>query len=364
MRISRSAAYALSALAAAALLAACSGSGGSQSTGYSPTSGVGAPMGAHLPGLPNHSQFPANTAVKTPNVHRDHHKSWVSPDVKLAPRLLFVADDDTDDVYIFTMPAMALKGTLTGFSEPQGMCQDGSGNIWVTNTETSQIFQYSRTGTLLKTLDDPDEYPVGCAVNKSNGDLAVTNIISTTGGVGNVEIYADATGTPTAVTNPDQYEYFFPAYDPSGNLYFDGESTSFTFILSELPSGSSSAHTLSISGGTLYFPGGVNWDRVGGNLVVGDQECGDAEASCQYAMTVSGSTATITGSTSLTDTNGGGCDVDQGTLAPFSRYFAGGCISDSSAASVAARWAYPAGGDPTNSSTDVEFPIGSAISNK
>lgn len=362
MRISRSATYALSALAAAALLAACSGSGGgSQSTGYAPP-GASAPMGAHIPNA--RGQFPANTAVRTPNVHRDHHKTWISPDVAKAPRLLFISDDDTDDVYIFTMPAMALKGTITGFDEVQGMCDDASGNIWVTNTETSQIFQYSRTGTLLKTLSDPGEYPVGCAVNKANGDLAVTNIVSTSDDPGNIVVYAGGTGSGTPISNSNQYEYFFPAYDLSGNLYADGFSNSFYYILSECPSGSGSCHTLNVSGGSVEFPGGLNWDRVNNNLVAGDQECEDEAASCQYQMTISGSTATITGSTTLSNYNGTGCDVDQGTIAPFSKYFAGPCITEASASSTAARWPYPAGGDPTNYSTNVEFPIGSAISNK
>ena len=362
MTISRSATYALSALAAASLLAACSGSGGSQSSAYAPPSGASAPMGSHIPNL--HTQFPANTSVKAPSVHRDHHKSWVSPDARLAPRLLFVADDDTDDVYIFTMPAMALKGTLTGFEEPQGMCTDTSGNIWITNTETFQIFQYSRAGVLLKTLSDPDGYPVGCAVNKSNGNLAVTNIINASGETpGNIAVYADATGTPTELSNSAQSEYFFPAYDTSGNLYADGFSDT-GFILSECSSGSSSCHTLSISGGTLYFPGGLNWDGVNANLVTGDQECNEESESCQYQMTISGSTATITGSTPLSNTNGTGCDVDQAALAPFSKYFAGGCITEDSGTSTAARWAYPAGGEPTNNNTSVEYPIGAAISNK
>lgn len=364
MTISRSATYALSALAAASLLAACSGSGGSQSSAYAPSSGASAPMGSHIPNL--HSQFPANTSVKTPSVHRDHHKSWVSPDAKLAPRLLFVADDDTDDVYIFTMPAMALKGTITGFDEPQGMCTDASGNIWITNTETFQIFQYSRTGTLLKTLSDVDGYPVGCAVNKSNGDLAVTNIIDASGGLpGNVVVYANASGSGTEITNPDQSEYFFPAYDRSGNLYVNGFTrSSYIYVLSECPSGSSACHSLSVSGGSLFFPGGLNWDRVNNNLVAGDQECNEEAASCQYQMTISGSTATITGSTPLSNTNGTGCDVDQGALAPFSKYFAGGCITEGSGTTTAARWAYPVGGEPTNNNTTPEYPIGAAISNK
>ncbi|HEY1868153.1 MAG TPA: hypothetical protein VGG70_07620, partial [Candidatus Cybelea sp.] len=62
---------------------------------------------------------------------------------------------------------------------------------------------------------------------------------------------------------------------------------------------------------------------------------------------------------------GGACDVDEGVIAPFSRYFAGPCISESTQSPVAARWAFPVGGNPTHFSTGVvSFPIGAAISNK
>jgi hypothetical protein len=292
-------------------------------------------------------------------VHRDTGKSHVSPDAKNAPRLLFVSDDGTDDVYMFSMPTMALKGTLTGFSEPQGMCSDGKGNIWITNTGTLQIYQYSRAGTLLNTLSDPTGDPVGCAINRANGDLAVTNIFNNSGD-GTVEVYANATGTPTSYSNPSQTENFFDAYDGSGNLYVDGFGNS-GFSLSVLPNGSSTMSTVHLSGGTLYFPGAVNVRKATG-LVIGDQECNDAGASCLYSVSISGSTGTITGSTPLTNNGGGACDVDQGTLSPVGKYYAGGCITEATAPSAAARWAYPGGGEPTNFNTNVSEPIGAAIS--
>jgi hypothetical protein len=314
-----------------------------------------------------HSRLPAFTAVMAPlHVHSDRHKSWVSPDAKLAPRILFVSDDTSNDVYLFRLPNFTLIGTLTGFAEPQGMCEDASGSIWISNTSTSQMFLYSRTGTLMKTLSDAGEFPVGCAVNRANGDLAVTNLITTGGGNGDVLVFPGGTGTGTPLQNPSQLEYFFPAYDANGNLYVDGFSTSGYYILSECPSGSSSCSTLTVSGASIHFPGGLNWDRVNNDLIAGDQECGSSfTGSCEYAMTIASGTGTVTTTTPLTDTGGGACDVDEGVIAPFSRYFAGPCISESTQSPVAARWAFPVGGNPTHFSTGVvSFPIGAAISNK
>ena len=191
-------------------------------------------------------------------MHRDLHKSWVSPDIKRAPRLLFVSDADTYDVDIFTMPAMKLKGTLTGFDKPSGLCNDRHGNIWVVNDGSSQISQYSRTGTLLKTIDDDGYWPVGCSVNKSNGDLAVANIRNTGDEPGNVMVYPSGSDPGKPFTNPDQTEYYYPAYDKKGNLYVDGRGGSSNDVMISLcPAGNNACSTLNVSGATLNVPGGL-----------------------------------------------------------------------------------------------------------
>jgi hypothetical protein len=364
MRIARPAVYALGVTAAAALLAACSG-GGSPSSAMAPATGVNSSSVGSVGQVRSLKERITLTARVSKPLHRDHRKSWVSPDAHGKPRLLFISDDGTNDINIYTMPAMVLKGQLTGFDEPQGMCTDKSGNIWVTNTGTNQVMQLSRTGSLLKTLSDPTGFPVGCAVNRANGDLAVTNIIGNPSGNGNVVVYADATGTPTQYSNPSVTEYFFPAYDNNGNLFVDGAGAS-GYALTELPGGSSTLSIVTISGGTLFFPGGVNWNTANSSLVLGDQECNGAFASCQYSATVSGGVATITGVTDLLDLSGQPAgDVDQATIAPQGRYMAGGIISSDSNPSSVDRWAFPAGGVPTNfNDTTVSEPIGAAISNK
>jgi hypothetical protein len=352
MRISGSVSYAIGVMAAVAILAGCSGSGaGSQ---YSPVSPVGAGSGmtgmghtAHV--LDRHNTI---TALKAVKVHSDHHKSWVSPEAGGLPRLYFASDSGNNDVYIFQMPQMTLVGTLTGWNEPQGECADKSGNVWVTNTNSNQIVQLSRTGATLKTLTDPDGYPVGCAINPTNGDLAVTDIFDFSG-AGGVLIYSGGTGTPTRISNPAQYEYYFDGYDPNGNLFVDGWSyPSFTFTISMLPAGSSTMTSTNISGTIPLFPGMVQWYHVGNYLAVGDQ---DADA--VYWYSVSGSTLTYTGETSLT----GATDLVQGVIAAnHQRYLAGG---DAAGATVN-RWRWDAGGSPTNSAGGVVEPIGAAISTK
>ena len=201
------------------------------------------------------------------------------------------------------------------------------------------------------------------AVNPTNGDLAVTDIFGFSG-AGGIELYANASGSPTRISNPAQYEYYFDGYDSNGNLFADGWSyPSFTFTISEIPAGSGSMNTVSISGGTPVFPGMVQWYRNGNYLAVGDQECGFSAASCVYWYAISGSTATYTGVTDLSSYLGGPVtDMVQGVIAANNeKYLAGG---DAGGGTVN-RFMWDAGGSPTNynNSTVVE-PIGAAISTK
>jgi hypothetical protein len=97
----------------------------------------------------------------------------------------------------------------------------------------------------------------------------------------------------------------------------------------------------------------VSWERVHSNLVLGDQQCGSRSGSCLYQATVSGSTATVTGTTRLKSFDGTNCDVVLGSLSRRNPYFAGPCITATSG--IAAKWPYPTGGKPTDYSTNVFY---------
>jgi hypothetical protein len=361
MKTSRPARRALLACAAVALLAACS-SGSQQSSALAPT----APNAAKHGMLP-----PAPAAKSVSEIHPNLHKSWISPDAKRAPRLLFISDYGGDDVDIFTMPDMALKGTLTGFSSPEGECTDTSGNIWIANTGAQELQQYTRTGTLLQTLSDTGEYPAACAINRANNDMAVANIENSSGGPGNITVFTNSSGTGTVYTNPSIAQYFFVGYDPNGNLFFDGTNESRTSsYFAELPSGSSTTRTISLSGGSLYLAGFIQWYKTGNYIALGDQECnGTVGTSCVYWVVVSGSSGTITATTPLSNYQGGQvCDLVQGVIAGNGeRYLAGPDYESCGlTASTAYRWPYEAGGAPTHYNDSAGFvePIGAAISTK
>jgi hypothetical protein len=345
--------------AAAVLLSSCSAPGG---TSNSLSTLQPASQGTRLSLL----RALTSTAVVPPKtVHQDHRKSWISRDADGAPRWAVISDGETDDIDIFSLPDFKPIGAFRGaFDEPQGMCTAKSG-IWIANTGTEQMLEYSRAGKEIASLSDSAGYPVGCAVDKS-GDLAVTDIFGFSG-AGQVLLYKNATGTPTELSNSSQYYYYFDGFDTSGNLYVSGKDSSGSYMLSECKAGSTSCTTITISGGTIYFPGMVQWYKPSSYLAVGDQLCGDTEASCIYWVQISGSQGTITGKTTFLNSSGGQvCDMVEGELDPvFEKNLVGGDYEYCGAAPTSVdRWLYPAGGEPTNSSTSVSEPIGVAIIKK
>jgi hypothetical protein len=205
-------------------------------------------------------------------------------------RLLYVSDSGTNDVYIYTYPRFKLVGTLTGFSEPQGICTNKTGDVWIANTGESNLVEYAGTNPIA-TLNDPGEYPDACSVDGVTGNLAASNILSTGDGPGSLSIYRHAAGSPHVV-EAFARDYFV-TYDPKGNLFMDGESSSDdTFGLGEIPKGSKKFEQLSISGATIEFPGGLQY--ADGNLALGDQS-----NAVIYQLAVSGSVATVVGTTEL-----------------------------------------------------------------
>ena len=163
---------------------------------------------------------------------------------------------------VYSYPRGKVEGTLTGFDVPAGECSDRAGNVFITSFLASEIVEYAHGGTSpIATLSDPGEYPVGCSVDPTTGNLAVTNQLTTSYFAGDLAIYPNASGTPTTYTAPNFYYYFFCTYDNKGNLYVDGLSNgtnSSTGQYAELPAGSSNLESITID--QDIYPLGIQWD--------------------------------------------------------------------------------------------------------
>lgn len=303
MRISRFSPVRLGILAVAGVFAGC-GAGGPQST----VRGIAA--------LPAGIFEDAMTGAGEPN----HRRSWISRDIKSVHKLLFVSDA-LGVVWVYKMPGLEIKGILTGFQAPNGMCSDGKGSVWITMSGFEQIWKLAHDGTVISILQDTIGTPIGCAVDPTTGNLAVSNVGNNSPPPigGSILVYPRATGVPA-----EYYclscliNYGFVGYDTRGDLFVDGQNASNAFALAELPAGSTATDqlkALNIEGGTLYVQGMVEWNAAGRYLVIGDQLCDNKHTTCAYRAKIVGSTAKITGRTTLLDSAGNPiCDMIQGTL--------------------------------------------------
>lgn len=295
--------------------------------------------------------------ARLPTSSPDNSASWVARDAAAAKSLLYVSDAGASDVSVYTFPDLKPMGKLTGFVQPQGMCADKDGNVWITDTVLQEILEFAHGGKhAIRSLIDPIGYPAGCAVDASSGDLAVTNFFDPSG-AGQVLIYRGGRGTPTPFFNPAVTYYYFDGYDAAGNLYVSGSTAGGAYVLSLLGHGKSAMESMSVRGGTIHFPGSVQW--VGTGLVLGDQKCDGKKGACFYEASVRGTLAKIARTTALT----GSCDVAQAWIQN-GRVAAGDyddCGRERSGAYV---WKYPGGGAPLRRVTGLMRPIGATISNR
>jgi hypothetical protein len=275
----------------------------------------------------------------------------MAPDAKNQD-LLYVANVYTVSVYSY--PRGKLVGRLKGFSAASGECVDKEGDVFVTSEVGEKIVEYAHGGTTpIETLPAAAEHPLGCALDPTTGNLAVTTFGNNSGG--NVAIYSQGNGTPTTYTDPDILEYYLCGYDDNGNLFVDGLSppnSGSHFVLAELPKGSGTFTNITLNQ-HIALPGGVQWD--GRYLAVADQD-----ASAIYRFRISKGSGTKVHSTLL---GSPAFDV-------FQFYIDGKTVIAPNDYSIGSKtgwnvlyYGYPAGGTPTKAITKaVREPRGVVIS--
>ena len=235
-----------------------------------------------------------------------------------------------------------------GWSEVQGACTDRHGNVYFANTVTSTIDEYTHDGSYMATLSDAGQYPVGCSYDTSSENLAISNIISTSGGQGSVSIFHGGALQNTYYPSNMARVYFLGYQGTTGTLWLDGSNSSGIFAYDKFAAGTFTP--VPISGGTIGFPGGVQWSAKTNAMNVGDQA---APAPTIYQVAPSGK---IVGSTVLA------CGQPSGVCDSANFIIKGPWVVASAYPSVAL-FAYPAGGMPVRFfGQNLNSPIGLAIS--
>jgi hypothetical protein len=282
--------YVVSASVALALLAGCSGN----------SAGTSAPGSVFSqPSISNHSS--QSTSVLRPDVPQLHFKqsatSFVTRNTHVKGRESIIVSDSSNNVVDIFSASGKQTAQLTGFSQPQGLALDKTGNLYVADTNNSRIQVYaSGFTTSPTTINDPGEAPVAIAID-NKGNLAVTNIITTSDGPGSVSFFNKGGSLLSTISNADFAKVLFDAFDRKGNLYIDGTNASGAFVAGEIAGGvNGKAITILTTGNTIGYPGGIEVSMKG-DIAIDDQE---NRAIFTYNAPAQGSFGMPTATTTLT----------------------------------------------------------------
>jgi hypothetical protein len=263
---------------------------------------------------------------------------------------IFVSDAENNVVNIYNTSGKLL-GQIAGLSEPQGIAADGKAYLYVVNTADSDIQIYAPPyNKPPKKLGDPGQYPAGVAVTYNGEFVAVSNIISVSGGPGSILIFKNGKAG-FKISSSALARVYFIAFDAKGNLYADGENSSGQVVIGEIANatkGGKKFKTLTYNA-TIGFPGGIQV-TTDDKIAIADQESATIYT---FNQPDKGSLGSPIATTVLTGSS------DPVTFA-FTKSNKDLWTADAGLAGLA-EFAYPVGGSPIKSFSEGGEPIGVAL---
>jgi DNA-binding beta-propeller fold protein YncE len=263
---------------------------------------------------------------------------------------IFVSDVGNNVVDIYNTQGK-LIGQIDGLSEPQGITSDSKANLYVANTADSDVLIFAPPyNKPPKTLGDSGEYPSGVAATYDGEFVAVTNIISTSGGPGNILIFKKGK-LGFKISNSILATVYFCAFDAQGDLFVDGANSSGQVVIGEVAHVTEGGKKLEMLtyDATIGFPGGIEV-TTDDKIAILDQESATIYT---FNQPVKGSLGSPIATTVLTGSS------DPVTFA-FTKSNKDLWGADAGTTGVA-EFAYPAGGSPVKSFSEGGEPIGVAL---
>ncbi|HEX4014601.1 MAG TPA: hypothetical protein VHX17_12060 [Candidatus Cybelea sp.] len=285
------------------------------------------------------ASFAGGCAVPaTPNVAAPATRAAAKPAASSGSDFLYVAESGGNYAYAFTYPDGKLINKISsGIAGAVGLCSDSAGNVYVTSTQTGAIVEYAHGASSPSATFYEDTkkggHPNGCSVDPTTGNLAVAdginNSLAIFTGPSDFGTYYDLASMSGATSC---------GFDDRGNLFVDGPRTTSGsgFVLAELPKGAKALKRLELDK-HIEQPGTVAWD--GTRVTVGAI---DAAGSALYRLTISGTHATVVGTTPL----GGEKTIGQSAIYA-SHVIAPYAVKGEYRDRVGV-WSYPAGGKGTS----------------
>lgn len=172
--------------------------------------------------------------------------------------LLYVASINSYyEVNAYTFPQGDLVGPVDISSEPQAMCNDKAGDIFITEASSSrgQVAEYAHGAVDPKNVYPDPDVPYACAVDPTSGDLAVANQNRT------IAIFNRKFPRliPRLYSNPALESYYFTSYDSSGNLFVIAFAFASEYRLYELRQGTSTLRQVKVPF-QICCPNWIQWD--------------------------------------------------------------------------------------------------------
>lgn len=279
--------------------------------------------------------------------------------------LLYVSNaNGVVDVYRYWQHT--LVGVLTNFVEPLGECSDGAGNVYITDRQTKDIYEYPHGGKEpIKFLSERGQRPEGCSVDPKTGNLAVAfNPGRYNYKAGNISIFLRGGGKPIVYTGPHDDDFTSCAYDGRGDLFTtsrEGYDDQFTYFY-YLPKNGKKLLQMDLQAPGVTGVGSNGWDFVQG--VAWDGKYWVVEhANTLYRFTIDVK-AQYVSSTQLTIgfAYAGSVALYRKDPAAQATEAVAGSTSNGSSGAVQ-YFNYPSGGSPIGDITKgVDLPFGAAIS--
>lgn len=263
--------------------------------------------------------------------------------------LLYISDMVSGSVSFYSYPGLAFKGEISGFKNPGPLCTDPrTGDVWVVsglNPYKLSEFKHGGMAPVRTVKFAPfDVLLAGCAVNPTNGDLAVTEV-SEYDDPGSLVVFRNGAGKPNSYQSGNIFYYDFVAYDSTGNAFVDGGGSSRGMSLDELRSGSKKLVNVTPHHWRLrpLFAGGVQYD--GADVAVGG---------LKHGRIFRISDREVVGTTKIIGT----CQVRQFAIDGETLIAPSACHSHGEVLF----YDYPGGGNPTTKLTGFQLPYAVTIS--